>query len=106
MYNTISPKEFIDFLELKVIDNFNISKINVKFEPQFIGPFQKHLHQLHLCTFSLLILTIYTGSHVGKTFRCKSWQEICCHVIENVLKKYVNLTCKIQKTRGTSVIHA
>ena len=33
--NTITPKEFLDFFKLKVIDNFNISKINVKFEQQF-----------------------------------------------------------------------
>ena len=32
MYDTISLKEFIDFFQLKVIDNFNISKINVKFD--------------------------------------------------------------------------
>ena len=68
MYGAISPKEFIDFFELKVIDNFNSSKINVKFEHQFIVPFKKHLHKLPLCTLSLLILTTYTSSHVGKTF--------------------------------------
>ena len=39
MYDTISPKEFIDFFEIKVIDNFNISKINVKLDNQFIAPF-------------------------------------------------------------------
>ena len=39
VYDTISPKEFIDFFKLKVIDNFNISKINVKFDYQFIAPF-------------------------------------------------------------------
>ena len=33
------PKELIDFFELKVIDNFKISKINVKFKHQFIAPF-------------------------------------------------------------------
>ena len=33
------PKEFIDFFELKVIDSFKISKINVKFEHQFKAPF-------------------------------------------------------------------
>ena len=33
------PKEFIDFIELKVIDNFKISKINVKFEHQCIALF-------------------------------------------------------------------
>ena len=33
------PKEFSDFFELKVIDNLKISKINVKFEHQFIAPF-------------------------------------------------------------------
>ena len=32
-------------------------------------------------------------------------EEICCHVIENVLKIYVNVTCTIQKTRDTSVIY-
>ena len=32
VYDTISPKEFIDFFELKIIDNFNISKIHVKLE--------------------------------------------------------------------------
>ena len=39
VYDTISPKEFIDFFLLKVIDNLNISKINVKFEHQFRAPF-------------------------------------------------------------------
>ena len=39
MYDTISPKEFLDFFLLKVIDNFNILKINVKFDYQFIAPF-------------------------------------------------------------------
>ena len=39
VYETISPKEFIDFFLLKVIDNFNISKINVKFEQWDIAPF-------------------------------------------------------------------
>ena len=41
MYDTISAKEFIDFLELKVTDNFNISKMNVKFKHQFTAPFWK-----------------------------------------------------------------
>ena len=68
MYDAISPKESIDFFQLKVIDNFNISKMNVKFEHQFIALFKKHLHKLPLCTLSLLIFTSYTGSHVGKTF--------------------------------------
>ena len=68
MYDTISPKEFIDFFYLKITDNFNISKISVKFEYQFIAAFLKHLHKLPLCMFSLLILTTHTGSHVGKTF--------------------------------------
>ena len=39
VYDTISPKEFIDFFWLKKIDNFKISKINVKFDHQFIAPF-------------------------------------------------------------------
>ena len=39
VYDNISPKEFIDFISLKVINNFNISKINVKFEHQYIAPF-------------------------------------------------------------------
>ena len=39
MYDTISPKEFIDFFELKVIGKFNIWKINVNVEHQFIAPF-------------------------------------------------------------------
>ena len=50
-------------------------------------------------------LITYTDKHVGKTFWRKSLQEICCHVIENVLKIYVNVTCTIQKTRDTSVIY-
>ena len=36
---SISPKEFIDFFEFKLIDNFNISKISAKFEHQFIAVF-------------------------------------------------------------------
>ena len=40
VYDTISPKEFIDIFLLKVIDNFNISKINVKFDYQFIALFR------------------------------------------------------------------
>ena len=41
VYDTISPKGFIDiFFQFKVIDNFNISKINVKFEHQFKAPFR------------------------------------------------------------------
>ena len=39
VYDTISPKEFIYFFYLNLIDNFNISKLNVKFEHQFTGPF-------------------------------------------------------------------
>ena len=39
VYDTMSPKERIAFFLLKVIDNFKISKINVKFEHQFIDPF-------------------------------------------------------------------
>ena len=39
VYDNISPKEFIDFFLLKVIGNFNILKINVKFEHHFIAPF-------------------------------------------------------------------
>ena len=39
VYDNISLKEFLDFFYLKVIDNFNISKINVKYEHQFIAPF-------------------------------------------------------------------
>ena len=39
VYDAMLPKEFIDFFKLRVIDNFNISKINVKFEHQFITPF-------------------------------------------------------------------
>ena len=38
VYDTMSPKEFKDLFLLKVIDIFNISKINVKFEHQFIAP--------------------------------------------------------------------
>ena len=38
-FDNISSKKFIDFFLLKVIDNFNISKINVKFEDHFIAPF-------------------------------------------------------------------
>ena len=79
------------------MDNFNISKINVKFEHQFIAPFYKHLHKLPSCTLSLLILTTYTGSHLGETFLCKSWLEICCHVIEDVLK--ITLTSLAQYKR-------
>ena len=52
-----------------------------------------------------MILITYTDMHVGKTFWCKSLQEICCHVIKNVLKIYVNVTCIIQKTRDTSMIY-
>ena len=32
MYDTISATEFIEFYQLKAIDNFNISKMNLKFE--------------------------------------------------------------------------
>ena len=39
VYDAMLLKEFIDFFELKVIDNFKISKINVKFEQQFTAPF-------------------------------------------------------------------
>ena len=39
VYDTKSPKEFIDFFKLKVIDNFNISKINVKFEHHIYSSF-------------------------------------------------------------------
>ena len=39
VYDAMLRKEFIDFVLLKVIDNFKISKINVKFEHQFIAPF-------------------------------------------------------------------
>ena len=52
-----------------------------------------------------MILTTYTANHVGKSFGCKSWQDICCHVIENVLKFNVNVTF-LQKKRDTSVIYA
>ena len=97
---------FIDFFLLKVIDNFKISKINVKIEHQFTAPFHKHLHKLPLCTLSLLILTTCTLNHVVDRLRFKSWQDICCHVIENVLKSYVNVTCTIQKKRDTSVVYA
>ena len=78
----------MQFIDLKVIDNFNISKINVNFEHQFTAFFPKLLHKLPVCTLSLLILTSYTqlDIHVEKTFWCKSWHEICCNVIENVLK--------------------
>ena len=38
VYDSISLKEFIDFFLIKEIDNFNISKINVKFEHLFIAP--------------------------------------------------------------------
>ena len=58
----------MDVFLLKVIDNFNISKISIKFENQFTAPFQKHLHRLPLCILSLLILTSYTDDHEGKTF--------------------------------------
>ena len=39
VHDAMLPKEFIDFFKLKVIDNFKISKINVKFEHHFIAPF-------------------------------------------------------------------
>ena len=68
MYDTISATEFIDFFSLKVIDNFNISKINVKLEDEFTVPFKKRLHKLPLFTLSLLLLTTYTDNRVGKTF--------------------------------------
>ena len=38
VYDAMLTKEFIDFFLLKAIDNFKISKINVKFEHQFIAP--------------------------------------------------------------------
>ena len=38
-YDNISLKDFLDFFLIQNIDNFNISKINVKFEHQFIAPF-------------------------------------------------------------------
>ena len=38
-YDAMLPKELIDFFSLKVIDNFKISKIYVKFEHQFIAHF-------------------------------------------------------------------
>ena len=39
VYDIISATEFIDFFKLKVIDNFNILKIKVKFENKFTGSF-------------------------------------------------------------------
>ena len=39
VFDAMLPNEFIDFFYLKVIDHFKISKINVKFEHQFIAPF-------------------------------------------------------------------
>ena len=69
MNDTISATEFLDIFLLKVIGNFNISKINVKFEHKFSAPFKKDLHKLPLCTLSLLIvLTTYTDNHMGQTF--------------------------------------
>ena len=68
MYDTISATEFVDIFKLKVIDDFNISKVNVKFEHQFAAAFLKDLHKLSLCTISLMILTTYTDNYVGKTF--------------------------------------
>ena len=106
LYDTVSATEFIDFSLLKVIDNFNTSKINVKFEHQFKLLFRKISISYLYCTLSVLILTAHTDNYVGKTFWCYSWQEICCHVIEKVLKNYFKVTCTIQKTRGTSVIYA
>ena len=60
----------MQFIDLKVFDNINISKINVNFEHQFTAPFPKLLRKLTLYTLSLLILTTYTqpDNHVGKTF--------------------------------------
>ena len=68
MYDTISATEFVDIFKLKVIDDFNISKVNAKFEHQFTAAFWKDLHKLPLCTMSFMILTTYTDSYVGKTF--------------------------------------
>ena len=68
MYDTITNTKFIDFFLLKVIDNFNFSRINVTFEHQFTVPFQEHPDKLPFCTLSFLILTTYTDNHVGKTF--------------------------------------
>ena len=68
VYDTIPAMQFIDFFQLNVIDNFNILKINVEFEHQFTDLFQKHLHKLPLCMFSLLILTTCTRNYLGKTF--------------------------------------
>ena len=48
------PKEFIDFFLSKVIDYFKISKINVKFEHQFIAPF---LEKSPLVTFMRAFIT-------------------------------------------------
>ena len=48
------PKEFIDFFSLEVIVNFKISKINVKFEHQFIALF---LETFSLVTFMHAFIT-------------------------------------------------
>ena len=95
------------FLSL-VTDNSTILKINFKSEHHFSASFQKHFDKLPLRTHSLLILTTctYTDNYVGNTLWCELWQMVCCYVIENVLKVYVNATLTIQKERDTCVVYA
>ena len=89
----------------KVIDYVNILKINVRLKHLFSAHFQKILHRFPLCTLIILAFTTYTQcNHMMITFKCKTCQEIICHVIENVAKTYVNVTCAIQKKHGTTVM--
>ena len=52
VYDTMSATEFMVFFKSKVIDYFNILKINVKFEHQFTASFKKYIYKLPLCTLS------------------------------------------------------
>ena len=58
----IPVMQFINFFYsiVHVIDNVNILKINDKLKIQLTAHFQKILHKLPLCTFTILILTTYT----------------------------------------------
>ena len=89
--------QFINFFYSIVIDNVNILKINVKLKHQFTAHFEKILH--NVCTFTILTSTTYHCNHMAITIECKTCHEILCHVIENVFKTYVNVTCTMQKKR-------
>ena len=77
----------LTFFNSTVSDNVNTLKINVK-----ISSFLEIFPEVTLCTLTILTLTTYTCNHMANVIKCKACQEICCHVVENVFKIYVNVT--------------